>query len=195
MNLIFPEWIPLWVQFVLLILAVIFGICFLLMPFAVFGLKGRLNYLNQQMEDVQAQLRILLKRTVDLRPRSESKIQIVTNNPSDIENLKNLRNVEKKTNRPENYVYPLPTFKKRFMSSDHLESKSFDSVSSSDEQEIKIQNTDVRLENGRLRQTQPIYVENRRENQLYDPPPPENEKKEVINIKKRTEPILRWPPQ
>lgn len=194
MNLTFPEWIPLWVQFMLLILAAAFGMCFLFMPFAVFGLKGRLNYLNQQMEDMQAQLRILLKRTVDLQPRSESRIQAVGNQQAEVENSKDAKDVGKKTYEPEPYVYPLPTLKKQFVSDDF---SGLNSSVTADVSSNELGLTAGKIENlsrNRVRPSQGIYVENG-EDRLYDPPALQNEKSNVVNPKKRTEPILRWPPQ
>lgn len=195
MNLTFPEWIPSWAQFVILILTVTFGICFLFMPFAVFGLKGRLNYLSQQMEDIQAQLHILLKRTADLRSRSETKIQVVANHRDDTEKANKIENSEKKLYEPENYVYPLPALKKRFAASDISNQNSCDvSRSSLNKFGENIGKVEVKKpENNFDKQAQKIYVENGEEG-LYDPPSSHDEKKEVINLKKRKEPILRWPP-
>ena len=38
-----PDWAPPWVGFVIIVVGVLFLLAFLLMPFNVFGLKGRLD--------------------------------------------------------------------------------------------------------------------------------------------------------
>jgi hypothetical protein len=51
-----PEWSGLVALIVLLLLA---G-CFLLMPFSVFGLKGRLDAIETQLDEMRAEIRALL---------------------------------------------------------------------------------------------------------------------------------------
>ncbi|MCQ8241262.1 hypothetical protein [Rhizosaccharibacter radicis] len=62
MTLPLPDWMPWWVQLVLLTAAILFGVALLMMPFAVFGVKGRLSMLESQLEDVHAELRMLAMR-------------------------------------------------------------------------------------------------------------------------------------
>ncbi|MDE7547139.1 hypothetical protein PY793_03940 [Acetobacter fabarum] len=57
MTLSFPEWVPLWGQLLVLAVGIVFGLAFMMMPFAVFGVKGRLAELSLQMEELQAELR------------------------------------------------------------------------------------------------------------------------------------------
>ncbi|WP_230975852.1 hypothetical protein [Acetobacter garciniae] len=57
MSLSFPDWMPLWGQLLVLACGVVFGLAFLMMPFAVFGVKGRLAELSFQIEELQAELR------------------------------------------------------------------------------------------------------------------------------------------
>lgn len=129
MDFLLPEGLPLWVRLIVLIIGIFIGICFLCMPFAVFGLKGRLNELSQQMEDVQAQLRILLKRTVDARERLDYKVQSVSTSREEVSQKPSDRKQpdeeQRKTSRPMagNYVYPLLKDRKR-----SLEINSFEAV-------------------------------------------------------------------
>jgi len=66
---ILPDWIPLWAQVALAILALLFALAFLMMPFAVFGLKGRFDLLEAQLDDIHAELRMLAMRLPDAEPQ------------------------------------------------------------------------------------------------------------------------------
>ncbi|WP_338332418.1 hypothetical protein [Acetobacter sp. LMG 32666] len=57
MTLSFPEWVPLWGQLLVLAVGIVFGLAFMMMPFAVFGVKSRLAELSLQLEELQAELR------------------------------------------------------------------------------------------------------------------------------------------
>ena len=63
MSLSFPEWMPLWGQLLVLACGLMFGLAFMMMPFAVFGVKGRLTELSLQVEELQAAVRSLGMRT------------------------------------------------------------------------------------------------------------------------------------
>ena len=52
-----PDWMPGWVPVVLLIPVVLYALLALAMPFAVFGLRGRLEGLETQLDDLHAELR------------------------------------------------------------------------------------------------------------------------------------------
>ncbi|UPY38082.1 hypothetical protein [Sediminicoccus sp. KRV36] len=58
-----PEWTGLVALLVLLLLAV----CLLVMPFSVFGLKGRLDSIEAQLDDLRAELRVIAARQPDAR--------------------------------------------------------------------------------------------------------------------------------
>ncbi|GCE79468.1 hypothetical protein [Komagataeibacter oboediens] len=59
LSSLFPEWMPAWAQAVLLVGGILFTLVWLLVPFAVFGVKGRLDNLAIQLDDLQAELRVL----------------------------------------------------------------------------------------------------------------------------------------
>lgn len=64
-----PDWIPWWGQLAIIVVAILFGLAFLMVPFAVFGLKGRLDFLEAQLDDIHAELRMLAMRLPDLDHR------------------------------------------------------------------------------------------------------------------------------
>jgi hypothetical protein len=57
----FPEWTGLVALVVLLLL----GACLLVMPFSVFGVKGRLDAIEAQLDELRAELRGLALRLPD----------------------------------------------------------------------------------------------------------------------------------
>jgi len=57
-----PDWVPWWVHLAILIAMLLFGLMFLLMPFAVFGVKGRLELLDARLDEIQGEIRSLSLR-------------------------------------------------------------------------------------------------------------------------------------
>ena len=78
---ILPEWVPWWVQLVLVVLFVLFGCGFLMMPFAVFGIRGRLDLLEAQLDDIHAELRMLSMRLPDAQVAQQAARQPVDPEP------------------------------------------------------------------------------------------------------------------
>jgi hypothetical protein len=64
----FPDWTGL----VLLLLVALGALAFLLMPFSVFGVKGRLDAIEAQLDDLRAELRALPMRLNDA-PRGRAR--------------------------------------------------------------------------------------------------------------------------
>lgn len=62
MSLSLPDWMPLWAQLVLLAVLIVFGLGFLMMPFAVFGVKGRLAELELLVQELHADVRAISVR-------------------------------------------------------------------------------------------------------------------------------------
>jgi hypothetical protein len=54
--------LPDWVGLVLLVCLLLVGLAYLLMPFSVFGLKGRLDAIEAQLDEIQTELRGLALR-------------------------------------------------------------------------------------------------------------------------------------
>ncbi|ATU72348.1 hypothetical protein [Komagataeibacter rhaeticus] len=59
LSSLFPQWMPPWAQAVLLVGGILFALVWLFVPFAVFGVKGRLDSLAIQLDDLQAELRVM----------------------------------------------------------------------------------------------------------------------------------------
>ncbi len=57
-----PDWVPWWVHLVLLIALLLFGLVFVLMPFSVFGVKGRLEAIDARLDEIQGEIRSLSLR-------------------------------------------------------------------------------------------------------------------------------------
>jgi len=57
-----PDWVPPWGQLVILVAVLLFGLMFLMMPFAVFGVKGRLDTLEARLDEIQGEIRSLSLR-------------------------------------------------------------------------------------------------------------------------------------
>ncbi|MBV1836170.1 hypothetical protein [Acetobacter estunensis] len=72
MSIVLPDWLPIWALVLLAGLAAVLAIAFLLMPFAVFGVKGRLAEIELQLEDVRADLRVIAMRVGSLVPETSA---------------------------------------------------------------------------------------------------------------------------
>lgn len=193
MYLFLPDWIPWWLQLTFLVTGVIFGICFLLMPFAVFGVKGRLSYLDQQMEDIQAQLRILLKRFPEARNRHEIRMENMRPSESG-DNYKPspMERREQGISPSDDYSSQISVSKNRV---DTYEMPETNRSATANRPRFFSQSSDeyVRHENDQS-YVKPIQSPRARAGeQLYDPPP----KEEPIErpVRQKMEPILRWPPK
>lgn len=57
-----PDWVPLWVHAVILCAAGLLAVSFLLLPFAVFGTKGRLEAIDARLDEIQGEIRSLSLR-------------------------------------------------------------------------------------------------------------------------------------
>lgn len=60
-----PDWLPWWVPTIILILALLWVLAFLLVPFSVIGLKARLDGLEARLDEIQAEIRTLTLRLQD----------------------------------------------------------------------------------------------------------------------------------
>jgi len=54
--------LPDWVGLVVLVMLALVALAYLLMPFSVFGLKGRLDAIEAQLDEIQTELRTLALR-------------------------------------------------------------------------------------------------------------------------------------
>ncbi len=62
---VLPDWVPLWVQLVLLVGVVLVVGAYGAMPFSVFGVKARLEVLDERLDELQRDLRALANRLPD----------------------------------------------------------------------------------------------------------------------------------
>jgi hypothetical protein len=58
----FPDWVPWWVQLLVVVVAILLGLAFALMPFSVFGVKSRLDAVEARLDEIQHDIRSLALR-------------------------------------------------------------------------------------------------------------------------------------
>ncbi len=61
-SLNLPDWLPTWVPLVVLVVASLWALAFLFMPFSVFGVKSRLEIIEARLDEVQNEIRHLALR-------------------------------------------------------------------------------------------------------------------------------------
>ena len=64
-----PDWVPWWVNIAILVPMVLFALAFVLMPFSVFGIKGRLESVEARLDEIQGEIRSLALRLPEPSPR------------------------------------------------------------------------------------------------------------------------------
>jgi hypothetical protein len=76
-HLVIPG-LPGWTGPLLTLLLALVGIAFLLMPFSVFGMKGRLEAIEAQLDEIQAELRSLTLRVAEAprRPTTDEWVDL-----------------------------------------------------------------------------------------------------------------------
>lgn len=57
-----PDWMPYWLQLIVLIGGILAALAYLVMPFSVFGLKARLDRIDDRLDEIQADIRNLIAR-------------------------------------------------------------------------------------------------------------------------------------
>ncbi len=67
---ILPDWLPWWIALILVLIALIYALIFLLVPFSVFGIKPRLEAIEEQLQAMQEELRTIALRLPDAPRRS-----------------------------------------------------------------------------------------------------------------------------
>ncbi|CAI3936371.1 MULTISPECIES: hypothetical protein [Commensalibacter] len=205
MGSFFPEWMPLWFQLIVVGVVVIFGLCFLLMPFSVLGLKSRLTYLDHQMEDIQSQLRVLLKRLPDARERLEFKLQPIPTGDDEVGRSGVVNKGKKLKDSSAEYYAAVASTKNRPTCFDPPSQSEEVDFTRSPEKETHISEEEQNARQNRFRergpavsrQEQQFVNPGRREDQIYNPPskPVKEERQEGSQPRRRAEPILRWPPR
>ena len=60
-----PDWMPWWAPTIVLVLALLWLLAFLIVPFSVIGVKSRLDGLEARLDEIQAEIRTLTLRLPD----------------------------------------------------------------------------------------------------------------------------------
>jgi hypothetical protein len=58
----FPDWMPWWLQLLVVVVGILLGLAFLFMPFSVFGVKSRLEAVEARLDEIQGEIRSLALR-------------------------------------------------------------------------------------------------------------------------------------
>jgi hypothetical protein len=58
----FPDWMPAWLQLLVVVIGIMLVLCFAFMPFSVFGVKTRLEGLEARLDEIQGEIRLLAHR-------------------------------------------------------------------------------------------------------------------------------------
>jgi len=58
----FPDWMPWWLQLLVVVVCILLGLAFLFMPFSVFGVKSRLEAVEARLDEIQGEIRSLALR-------------------------------------------------------------------------------------------------------------------------------------
>ena len=57
-----PDWLPWWAILLILVPVLLYLLAFLVMPFNVFGLRGRLDVIDARLDEIQGEIRALAMR-------------------------------------------------------------------------------------------------------------------------------------
>jgi hypothetical protein len=57
-----PDWVPWWVHLAILLILLAFGLMFVLMPFSMIGVRGRLEAIDARLDEIQGEIRSLSLR-------------------------------------------------------------------------------------------------------------------------------------
>jgi hypothetical protein len=72
-----PPWLPWWIPVLLLLAGLLYLLAFLIMPFSVIGLKGRLESIEMRLDEIQSEIRSLALRLPEpLRPTSDDELTL-----------------------------------------------------------------------------------------------------------------------
>lgn len=58
----FPDWMPWWLQLLVVIAGLLLLLAFAVMPFSVFGVKSRLELVEARLDEIQSEIRALSLR-------------------------------------------------------------------------------------------------------------------------------------
>jgi hypothetical protein len=97
-----PDWLPAWAFLLLVLPVLLYLLVFLVMPFSVFGVKSRLETIEQQLESLQDDLRLLTSRNLSRTPRP------LDDDPYEIPNFTRMKSSRTPEPQPQPSYKPIP---------------------------------------------------------------------------------------
>jgi hypothetical protein len=79
-----PAWMPPWAALIIAIIVALYALLFLIMPFSVFGVKGRIDALEAQIEALHDEVRMMAMRAAGIIPAEPPRAEL-----PEFERLKN----------------------------------------------------------------------------------------------------------
>jgi hypothetical protein len=97
-----PDWLPTWAFLLLALPVLLYLLVFLVMPFSVFGVKSRLETIEQQLEALQDDIRHLTSRNLSRNPRP------LDDDPYEIPNFSRMKSSRTSEPQPQPSYKPIP---------------------------------------------------------------------------------------
>ncbi len=79
---VLPDWLPWWVTLVLIVPCMLYGLALLVMPFAVLGVKSRLDAIDLRLDEIQGEIRALSLRMREPVERRQGSDEVTIDPPS-----------------------------------------------------------------------------------------------------------------
>jgi len=98
-----PDWLPAWAFLLLALPVLLYALVFLIMPFSVFGVKARLESLEQQLDTIQDELRYMANRNFGRTSRP-----IEDESDFDIPNFSRMKSGRTTAPEPQPQYKPIP---------------------------------------------------------------------------------------
>jgi hypothetical protein len=97
-----PDWLPPWAFLLIALPVLLYLLIFLIMPFSVFGVKARLDNIEQQLESLHEELRFLANRNTSRPTRP------IEDDDYDVPNFTRMKTGRTTTPEPQPYYKPIP---------------------------------------------------------------------------------------
>jgi len=98
-----PDWLPAWAFLLAALPVLLYLLVFLIMPFSVFGVKARLEGIEQQLDSIQDELRSLANRNLSRSARVP-----VEDDDYDITNFTRMKSGRTTDPQPQPQYKPIP---------------------------------------------------------------------------------------
>jgi hypothetical protein len=112
-----PDWLPPWAALIIAIVAALYALLFLIMPFSVFGVKGRIDALEAQIEQLHDEVRMLTMRAAGIIPAPDPRERAAAEPPraarpaparAELPEFERLKNAQRAAPRRRPDAPPLP---------------------------------------------------------------------------------------